>query len=511
MIHAKREPLSRNVPTPPFFGTPARVLPICVDLDGTLVKTDLLLETFINVVKNDWVNLFRVPAWFFLGKAAAKEKLAKISSIDPATIPYNEKLLEYLKKERLNGGKIVLATASDQQIAGQIALHLGIFDDVVASDGITNLKGEAKTKVLVERYGERGFVYVGNSRTDLKVWQRANSAILVNTGRSIPKAAAALCPVEGEFLDTKSSLQGLIKEARPHQWLKNLLVFISPMAAHLLFNPTTFFHTLLAFVVFCFAASGIYIINDLFDLETDRRHPRKRNRPFASGDLPLQYGLAGPIFIGIAIALGSALSLEFILIVYVYVTLSLSYSQFLKTKPLVDVFCLALLYTIRVVAGGVVAKSGVSIWLLNFSGFLFLSLGFLKRYAEYSISTNGEKIVLSSRRGYTEHDSLLIIIMGVCSSFVSTLVFAFYVNSTQGVLAYKTAYLMWGIVPLVLFWQLRLWLATVRGYMHDDPVVYAAKDKISYLVMAIVVVIYLLASLGLPPVFGYYFLGHALS
>jgi 4-hydroxybenzoate polyprenyltransferase len=511
MIHAKRKPLSRNVPETLLFDTPARALPICVDLDGTLVKTDLLLETFINVVKNDWVNLFRVPAWFFLGKAAAKEKLAKISSIDPATIPYNEKLLEYLKKERFNGREIVLATASDQQIARQIALHLGIFDDVVASDGITNLKGEAKANALVERYGERGFAYVGNSRCDINVWRRANAAILVNTGRSVPKAAAGLCPVEREFLDTKSSLKGLIREARPHQWLKNLLVFLSPMAGHLLFNPTVYFHTLLAFVVFCFAASGIYLINDLFDLEADRRHPRKRNRPFASGDLPLQYGLAGPIFIVIAIALGLAVSLEFILIVYIYFTLSLAYSQFLKTKPLVDVFCLAFLYTIRVVAGGVAAESGVSIWLLNFSGFLFLSLGFLKRYAEYSSHTNGEKSVVSSRRGYTEHDSLLIIIMGVCSSFVSTLVFAFYVNSTQGALAYKTANLLWGVVPLVLFWQLRLWLATVRGYMHDDPVVYAAKDKISVLVMAIVVVIYILASIGVPPVFGYYFLGHALS
>jgi 4-hydroxybenzoate polyprenyltransferase len=333
----------------------------------------------------------------------------------------------------------------------------------------------------------------------------------VNTGRSVPKAAAGLCPVEREFIDGKSSLQGLIREARPHQWLKNLLVFISPAAGHLLFNPTAIFQTFLAFAAFCFAASGIYLINDLFDLDADRRHPRKRNRPFASGDLPLQYGLAGPIFIGIAFALGLAISLDFILIVYIYVTLSLSYSQFLKTKPLVDVFCLAVLYTIRVVAGGVAAKSGVSIWLLNFSGFLFLSLGFLKRYAEYSLGTHGEKSVKSDRRGYTEQDSLLIIIMGVCSSFISSLIFALYVNSTQSVLAYKNAYFLWGIVPLVLFWQLRLWLATVRGYMHDDPVVYAAKDKISYLVMAIFVVIYTLASIGVPPVFGYHFLGGVLG
>ena len=511
MIHAKREPLSRIVPEKAVLSTPAQVLPICVDLDGTLVKTDLFLETIIDVVKNDWVNLLRIPGWCFLGKAVVKEKLAKTSSIDPATIPYNEKLLEYLKNERLIGREIVLATASDQLIARKIAHHLGIFDDVVASDGTINLKGEAKAYALVERYGERGFVYIGNSRCDLNIWRRANSAILVNTGRSVSKTAAGICLVEREFHDAKSPLQGLIREVRPHQWLKNLLIFLSPMAGHLLFKPAVIFHALLTFAAFCFAASGIYLINDLFDLEADRRHPRKRNRPFASGDLPLKYGLAVPIFIGIALALGSAVSLEIALIVYIYVTLSLSYSQYLKTRPLVDVFCLAILYTIRVVAGGVAAKSGVSIWLLNFSGFLFLSLGFLKRYAEYSSCDNGGKSEISSRRGYMEHDSLLLIIMGVCSSFISTLVFAFYVNSTQGYLSYKNSYLLWGIVPLVLFWQLRLWLATVRGYMHDDPVYFAAKDKISYLVMAIMVVIYILASIGVPPVFVHYFLRQTVS
>jgi 4-hydroxybenzoate polyprenyltransferase len=494
--------VSKNDPEKTLIDTSGRDSPLCVDLDGTLAKTDLLIETVINALKKNWINLFRMPFWFSRGRALAKSKLARIGSLDPVTIPYNDKLLKYLKKEREGGRKIVLATASDRRIAEKIALHLGLFDDVVASDGITNLKGEAKANALVVLYGERGFVYAGNSRSDLPVWRRAKSALLVNTNRSVSKAVAGLFPIEQEFRDRKPLLREFIREIRPHQWLKNLLVFLPPMAGHMLFQATAMFHSLVTFLAFCAAASGIYIINDLFDLEADRRHPRKRDRPFACGELPLHFGLAGPILIVVALAVGLAVSPQIMLILYIYVTISMTYSQYLKTKPLVDVFCLAALYTIRVIAGGVASHSGVSIWLLNFSGFLFLSLGFLKRYAEYPLrsNTDRESSLMYSRRGYKEHDSLLIIIMGVGSSFISTLVLGFYVDSTQGHLAYKTPALLWGIVPLALFWQCRLWLSTVRGYMHDDPIVYAAKDKISYIVMAIVLIIYILASIEFSPV-----------
>jgi len=478
----------------------SRDVPLCVDLDGTLAKTDLFLESAITAVKRNWTHIFQLPAWLVRGRASAKSRLAKIDTVDPATIPYNDKLIKYLKAERENGRKIILATASDRRIAEKIARHLGIFDGIIASDGTTNLKGEAKASALVELYGERGYAYAGNSRSDLPVWRRAKAALLVNTSRSVSEDAAALAAIEQEFHDRKPVLQELVREARPHQWLKNLLVFIPPMAGHMLFQPTALSRTILTFAALCAAASGIYIINDLFDLEADRKHPRKRRRPFASGDLPLQYGLAGPILILLGLEIGLAVSPEIMLVLYLYATISLTYSQYLKTKPLVDVFCLAGLYTIRVVAGGIASNSGVSIWLLNFSGFLFLSLGFLKRYAEYPLGSNThrEHNLKHSRRGYKEPDSLLLIIMGVGSSFISTLVLGLYVNTTQSQLAYKTPFLLWGIVPLALFWQCRMWLSTVRGDMHEDPVVYAAKDRISYLVVAVAILIYVLASVELP-------------
>ena len=429
--------------------------------------------------------------------------MATIGSIDPSTIPYNDNLIEYLRRERERGRKIVLATASDRKVAEPIARHLGLFDDVIASDGITNLKGEAKAKALVDLYGERGFAYAGNSRSDLPVWRRAKSALLVNTNRSVSRTAENLLPIERKFHDRKPMLYALMKEIRPHQWIKNILIFIPPMAGHMLLDATVFSRTLITFVAFCAAASGIYLINDLLDLESDRSHPRKRNRPFACGELPLQFGLAGPILAATALAIGFAVSSGIMIVVSIYIFISLAYSKYLKTQPLVDVFCLAALYTIRVFAGGVASGAGVSIWLLNFSGFLFLSLGFLKRYAEYSSSHQTKNSAVNRRRGYTREDSILVMMMGVGSSFISSLILGFYVNSMQAHIAYRKPYLLWGIVPLILFWQCRMWLSTVRGYMHDDPIVYAAKDKISYYVMAFILLIYLLASVEVIPLLGH--------
>lgn len=483
-------------------GPSARSLPICVDLDGTLVKTDLLLESAISAVLKDLLNFFRIIGWSFRGKAAMKEKIAATGPVNPSTISYNEDLLEYLKKERRGGRRIVLATASDRRIAERIALHLGIFDDVVASDGVTNRKGEAKADALVERFGERGFVYAGDGRCDIEVWRRADSAILVNASRSVSRQVRGLCPVTREFRGADRGLRAFLKGIRPHQWLKNLLVFASPLAGHTLFDPGVLGSALACFLAFCFAASGVYIINDLLDLEADRRNRWKRGRPFAAGDLPLRYGLMGPVFFGIAIALGFLVSAEVALIVHIYVTAALAYSHYLKTRPLVDVFCLAFLYTIRVFAGGSASGTGVSIWLLNFSGFLFLSLGFLKRYSEYSSGDAKGAAAAANRRGYTGYDSLLIIIMGVSSSFVAAVIFAFYVNSTQGQIAYRTPALLWGVVPLVLFWQLRLWLATVRGHMHSDPLAYATRDRVSFLVFGLVIAFYALATVGVPFVTG---------
>jgi 4-hydroxybenzoate polyprenyltransferase len=309
-------------------------------------------------------------------------------------------------------------------------------------------------------------------------------------------AVSGSVPVEREFRNREPVVMKLLQAMRPYQWVKNILVFIPLIAGHRLTEKAALFPTFIAFLAFCSAASGTYLINDFLDLEADRLHPRKRHRPFASGDLPLHYSLFGPLFIVAALGIALSVSTGVFLVLLSYIFLSLLYSKQIKKIPLVDVFCLAALYILRVIAGGVSSGSYASVWLLNFSGFLFLSLGFLKRYAEFSQS-EADHPSGKNHRGYTRSDTLLLSMMGVGSSFVSSMVLGLYINSTQAHFAYRTPALLWGIVPLVLFWQCRMWLVSIRGLMTDDPIIFAARDKISHLVAAIIVLIFVLASADL--------------
>jgi len=433
---------------------------------------------------------------FLSGKGASKSWLAEIGTPDPGTLPCDEELIAFLKKERDGGRTIVLTTAHDRSIADPVSRHLGIFDDVIASDGTTPFVGEAKACVLADRFGERGFVYAGNRKRDLPVWKKAKAAVLVNASGAVLRAVSAEVPVEREFRNRKPAVTELIWAIRPYQWVKNLLVFIPPIAAHRVLEKTAISPTIVVFVAFCAAASGIYLINDCLDLEADRLHPRKRHRPFAGGELPLQYVLFGPLLIVAALVTALSVSVGIVMILLAYTAMSLLYSNHLKKIPLVDVFCLAAMYMLRIIGGGESSGSFASVWLLNFSGFLFISLGFLKRYAEFSQS-EADHPSGKNHRGYTKSDILLLNMMGVGSSFVSSMVLGLYINSTQAYSAYRTPALLWGIVPLVLFWQCRMWLATIRGTMTDDPIIFAARDKISHLIAAIIMLIYVLASADL--------------
>jgi 4-hydroxybenzoate polyprenyltransferase len=471
-------------------------LPLCVDLDGTLAKTDLLSEAAINAFRKKWTCILQSAFWFFSRKARMKILPANITPPGPESLPYDEELIAFLKKEREGGRIIVLATSRDRSIADPISRHLNIFDEVIASDGVSPLEGEAKAKALVDRFGEGGFVYAGNRISDLPVWKKAKAAVLVNASNAVHRAVCGSIPVEREFHSRKPVVLELLRANRPYQWVKNLLVFIPTIAAHRLSEKAALFPTLIAFVAFCVAASGTYLINDLLDLEADRLHPRKRYRPFASGDLSLHYSLIGPLLIVAALGIALSVSTGVFLVLLSYVFLSLLYSTQMKKFPLVDVFSLTALYILRIIAGGVSSGSYASVWLLNFSGFLFLSLGFLKRYTEFSQS-EADHPSEKNHRGYTKSDALLLNIMGVGSSFISSMVLGLYINSTQAYSAYRTPALLWGIVPLVLFWQSRMWLAANRGDMTDDPIIYAARDRFSILVAVFIVLIYILASADL--------------
>ncbi len=341
-------------------------LPLCVDLDGTLINTDMLVESALHAAHRRPLALFALPFWLMKGRSVLKAKLAEGAEIDVSTLPYNAELLAYLEAERQRGRRLVLVTASDRLLAEAVAAHLGLFDEVIASDGIQNMKGKAKAEALERRFGPKGFAYAGNESADLLVWRKAGAAILVNTSSSVARAARAIVPVTAEMPRRGNKLKALVRELRVYQWVKNLLVFVSPVMAQAIWQPGVAVTTTVVFLGFCCAASGVYVINDLMDIEADRHHARKRKRPFASGALPLTFGVLGPVLLVAGVALPALVSEEAALVIAFYAALSVAYSARLKERPLVDVFILATLYTVRLLAGGIASGHFVSVWLLNF-------------------------------------------------------------------------------------------------------------------------------------------------
>ena len=458
-------------------GTP---VPLCVDLDGTLVLSDTLAE---GVLALAWDR--RLPGCIAglitAGRAGFKHLVAEAADLDVTLLPFNQDLLGYLRAQQAAGRTLVLATAADAGVAHAIARHLGLFDEVIASDGMQNLKGEAKARALVARFGEKGFAYAGDSPADLPVWQAARHAVIVNARPSLSARVRGAVDVEAEFGRHVSRLRGWLQAMRPHQWVKNILVFVPILTAHALGQVSAWTGAMLMMIAFSATASSIYIVNDLLDLAADRQHPRKRRRPFAAGTVPLQDGVVLSLLLlcaGLTMAaLGGPGTLVVIL---VYATVSVAYSLSLKRKPLVDVFTLAALYTARLVGGGEATGHQLSLWLLGFSSFLFLSLALMKRVQELLLVGAGR----AARRGYMAADLTMLTMFGCASAFAASVVLALFVQSETVSETYRTPFLLWGIVPLVLFWQCRLWLSTGRGYMRDDPIVYAARDWVSWLVAA---------------------------
>lgn len=451
--------------------------PLCVDLDGTLLHTDLLAESLVSVVFRRPALLLRLPGWLAGGKANLKARLADHAIIDPAVLPYDDRVLAMLCRERANGRRLILATAADRRLADAVAAHLGLFDDVVASDGHRNLKGAAKAQALQEAVGGP-FSYAGNDVSDLDVWAAAESAVVVNASPALERKVCARHMVEEVIPPSGNRARALIKALRPHQWAKNILVFVPLVTANAMGDLAGWALALGAFLAFCATASGVYVLNDLSDLQADRAHPRKRRRPFASGALPVLTGLAAfPLLMMGGLALGWWL--DILPIVAGYALLSTLYTFRIKELPLVDVFTLAALYTIRLFAGGEATDHHVSLWLLGFSGFLFLGLALIKRVTELAPLAGGGSL---ARRGYLAGDLPVLRVMGVASTFVSCIVLALYVQSAEVASRYASPMVLWGLVPLLLFWQCRLWLSTERGHMHDDPIVYSARDWVSWIV-----------------------------
>jgi len=455
--------------------------PLVVDLDGTLIHTDMLHESALQMSRTSPIDVLRIPLWLRQGKAVLKSELASRSSFDAALLPYNEPLLAWLKEERAAGRSIVLCTASDRAIAEAVARHLGVFDEVLASDGDVNLAGDRKAEALHGRFGKGGFDYVGNSGADLKVWRHARKAIVVNGRRGLARKAAALCRVEREFPPRQRGVAAWRKVLRVHQWLKNVLLFVPMMAAHRVTDVESWLTMLLAFVSFSLCASTVYIANDLLDLESDRAHPRKRLRPFASGIVPAWQGvLLAPLLLAASLALGALVGGGFLRWLLLYFVLTCVYSWGLKRVMLLDCITLAMLYTLRITAGAAALGIPLSFWLLALSVFLFLSLAYVKRYAELQAQALAGTHKAHGR-AYVTSDSPLLMTLGVAAGYASAVVLALYLNSDAVLELYDWPEAVWGTVPVLLFWVNWIWMKAHRGQMHDDPVVFAVKDRASRL------------------------------
>lgn len=471
---------------------------LVVDLDGTLIKTDLLVESASDFISRNPLRLLHLAPWLGAGKAILKAKLAECSEIDPALLPYNEGLVEWLRGQKAAGRYLVLATASHKKLADVVACHLNLFDEVVATDGDLNLKAGQKRDVLVSRFGAGGYDYVGDCYSDLPVWKSANKSYVVSSSRAFIKNVQKHVNVTRIF-DTNNPLfvKSLFKAMRPHQWMKNILVFVPLMSAHMYGNADSVKQVLLAFAVFCMASSSVYILNDLIDVADDRHHHRKRNRPFAAGNLSLLHGwLIWPILAITAFALaGMAMPSEFLLVMAGYYLLALAYSMFLKQKPMLDVMALAGLYTLRILAGAAAISVPLSFWLLSFSMFMFLSLAFIKRFSELKAARENGKEGMLRGRGYLHEDLEVVSAMGVAAGYLAVLILALYIQDSHTAEMYKSPTLIWLACPLLLYWISRAWLIAHRGEMHDDPIVFALTDKVSWVVSVCFVTIFGLARL----------------
>jgi 4-hydroxybenzoate polyprenyltransferase/phosphoserine phosphatase len=479
-------------------GSALNSFPLVVDLDGTLIHTDMLHESALRALRDKPFHTLRIPYWLSQGKAVLKQSLGACTDFDLTCLPYNRDLLDWLTQQRAQGRKLILCTASDVCIATAIAEHLGIFDEVLASDGTINLAGKFKAAMLEQRFGRAGFDYVGNSRADLAVWQVARRAVVVNASADLAKKAGTYCEVEQVFPSLAVDFTAWRRVLRVHQWMKNLLLFIPLFAAHQVTNLDTWAALILAFFSFSLCASSVYIVNDLLDLESDRQHPRKRNRPFASGLVPawMGVGLAPLLLLG-SLVLGWFVGGTFLPWLLFYFVLTCAYSWGLKRLILVDCLTLAMLYTLRIVAGAAAASMVLSFWLLAFSVFLFLSLAFVKRYAELQVQLLNSKEKVHGR-GYYTSDAPLVQMLGITSGYAAVLVLALYLNSDAVVRLYRTPELVWGAVPVMLFWVSWIWMRAHRGEMHDDPLIFALKDKASLLAGVAFAAVLAMGTVGWP-------------
>ncbi len=455
---------------------PAPVL--CVDLDGTLIRGDLLWECVLSLLKTRPFTLLLLPFWMLSGRAHLKRQLATRTHLNPARLPYRTEVLELLRQERGAGRKIALVTAADREVAEPVARHLDLFDEVHASDGQVNLLGKNKAAFLAQHFAEHGFDYVGDSAADVEVWRKARGAYVAGS-KQRAEQAAAVTDLKAAFLDPPTSLGTWVNAVRGHHWAKNVLLFLPLVLSHnILLEPLV--RTFIGFVLYGACASGLYILNDLLDLHSDREHPWKKQRPFAAGEISIPQGLlASLLLLSMALGFGFLLEVTFGLALFGYATLTMWYSLQLKKIALLDVFVLSSFYSFRILAGALISGTPLSQWFLAFSMFFFLTLAMAKRYSELVHAGNLVKSG-NSGRGYRSDDRELLMALGVGSSFAAVVILSLYVHSQEVRVLYLSPEYLFLLCPIVLYWLSRNWLLAHRGELKEDPVTLAIRDRVSY-------------------------------
>lgn len=470
-------------------------VPLFVDLDGTLIKSDVSYEAFVGLIKLNPLYIFAALIWYLKGKAYFKDRIAELVNLDAELFPYNERFLEFLRAEKEKGRKLILASASHVKYVSAAAEKVGIFDDVIASDASGNRSGKDKLAAIKNWCRDNNFehfAYAGNEARDLVIWRDDAAPVLVCDSKGFAARACREINFSEKFIHG-NRFSALWHSLRPHQWSKNLLLLVPLVLAHKIFEPGVALNAALGFLAFCLCSSATYLLNDLIDLESDRRHRTKKFRPLASGGLQIKAAVAAvPVLLASAAGISIFLPAEFGAYLALYTLTTLVYSLIIKRIAIIDVVVLSMLYVLRLFAGGVVTEVPVSQWLISFSLFTFTSLACLKRFSELRQMKKEDGAIHG--RGYKAGDLEAIAQFGSCSAYLAVFVIVFYINSKEVVALYSNAHILWFLCPLIMYWFMRIWIMAHRGRVHEDPVVFALRDRVSYLVAALTAVLLIMAT-----------------
>ena len=484
----KREPAPTVALQPAISHTkaarPKPPRPLVVDLDGTLVRSDLLIETAFSELSRRPHSLIDMARALKESKASLKHRLSAPADFDPAVLPYDEEVLKVIRAASAQGRPVYLASASHERLVSAVADHLGLFTGWYATNQTTNCAGEVKAAILVREFGEGGFDYIGNDKADLPVWRHAAKAYAIRTPNCVTQQLTSHADVE-HLTHERPTWRTWAKLLRVHQYAKNALVFVPLFTDHLLTlgNALT---ALMAAIAFSLCASSVYLLNDLVDLQDDRAHRTKCRRPLACGDIPLSQALVAiPLLLVLAFAVAGSISLAFTGVLALYYALTTAYSFLLKRKMILDVIALSGLYTMRLVGGAVAISAALSPWLVTFMMSWFLALALVKRYVEL-MARKAADLPDSKSRDYRNEDTSMVGALAAAAGLNALTLLGLYIASPSVQLLYSRPEILWFAAPILTYWMARVLMLAHRGVMYDDPVVFALKDKVSLVTLGLV-------------------------